>query len=473
MPIAKTIIAIPEGGIVPGSRVSGSTHFSWSCELKNIFSVKFLHLFFWHLFKKRQKCFTTTVVFKLCRRLPGFAALWSTIQKGSFAYNTLFLGIKPFYRASVNTLLADVTTLALFFGDEFIDGIRLSAGKQFVLDILNNNPQKFYMRCKLKRNRVVLEYSFDLLKLLPEYILAQVNVKYCISYRQFYFLLRYFLRDINSRLSGMPLEKAVLVAEKISDACNTCLESYVHDVRRCPEQDMDADITSLLQYHELKTRYMQRKLLDVRCCLVDRQDAMLSIQSQGWINIMSVVQIYDDMQDIVVDDGFQDNLLLCVARRHFPGEWQWFRENKSLLAGAEETHLLTSLNMPGSVYFCLHLASEKVRRMNWEQQKIMHYLLKKNWFIARECCDVAFAKTSSLAGIYRFIQNKMPHISPDLLKGYAVDTCFHKQKARKELFKKVSFSTAYQLRYNLLAVPDQIKTAVFDAVIKTQQYAGQ
>jgi len=440
--------------------------FSWANELKNIFSYKFFNFLLWPVFKIRQRHFTKSKIFKLCKPLPGFLDLWKTIQKGSFAYNTLFLGIIPIHRSSSRTDLADITTLALFFGDEFIDGIRLSAGKDFFLKLLNNNAEQFYLRKTINDKKVRVEYSFDLLKLLPIDVLEEVNARYNITYRRFYYLLKYFLQHINKNLAQLPLDTANHVADKIADACNTCLESYLHDINSYPEQDGDSDIAMLLDYHELKTRYMQRRLLEVRCCLADREDAMHSIQSQGWINIMSVVQIYDDMLDIVVDDGFQDNLLLCTAKRYFPHERQWFAANKELLKTKEHAALLTSLYMPCSVQFCLQLAVNKIKTMNWEQQKIMHYLLKKNWFITYQNKDITFCSKNVVSGIYQSIKNKMQHLPQANIKSYAVDICFHKRSAQKQLLKKVNLTLAYQLKYNLLSMSIESKAAIFNDVTK-------
>ncbi len=463
---AKTTLAIPCYVSKPQQGYKHSLKFSWANELKYIFSYKFFNFLLWPVFKIRHRHFTRSTIFKLCKSLPGFLNLWKTIQKGSFAYNTLFLGIIPIYRSSSRTDLADITTLALFFGDEFIDGIRLSAGKDFILNLLNNNAEQFYFRKKIKDKTVRIEYPFELLKLLPEHVLEETNLKYDISYRRFYRLLKYFLQTINTQLAKLSFEKAHNVADKIADACNTCLESYLHDINSYPEQDGDSDIATLLEYHELKTRYMQRKLLEVRCSLADREDAMHSIQSQGWINIMSVVQIYDDMQDIVVDDGFQDNLLLCTAKRYFPHEREWFTANKELLKTKEHAALLTSLYMPCSVQFCLQLASAKIITMNWEQQKITHYLLKKNWFIANQNKAITFNSKDELPGIYKFIKNKMQHLTDTAIKSYAVDVCFHKSNARKQLLRKVNITKAYQLKYNLLSMSVESKAAIFNKVTK-------
>lgn len=414
--------------------------------------------------------------FRYCKQLPGFENLWKTIQKGSFAYNTLFLGITPFHRSSAPTHLADVTTLALFFGDEFIDGICETAGKPLIRQLVNSGASDFYMRKKIKNNCAELEYLFDLNQMLPAEIMQTVNPKYKISYNKFYDLLQTFLLLINKGLAGLPFEKAQIVADKIAAACNNCLDSYLHDVNSCPQQDTTADIHKLLHFHETKTRQMQRKLLELRCVLADKEHLMKNVQAQSWLDIMSVVQIYDDMQDVTLDDGIQDNLVLCIARHHFPDEWKWFSANKHLLLYSKNNALTLSLHMPCSIQACLQLMVDKIKMMNWEQQKIMHYLLSKNWFIARKAAcrtgrdeEKIFAKNQKekpelLWSLYHGIKEQMPHLPAESVKSYIIETCFHLVPARKYILQKAGLSSAYRLRYDLLSMSVETKANIFDTV---------
>ena len=58
---------------------------------------------------------------------------------------------------------------------------------------------------------------------------------------------------------------------------------------------------------------MQKKLLGLRCILANKEQLMKSTQAVGWMDIMRVIQIYDDIQDTLIDDGLQDNILLSIA----------------------------------------------------------------------------------------------------------------------------------------------------------------
>src|SRR6185503_5046847 len=144
-PQTQPIIIAPAYSVL--ARNEDRHDFSWAKELDHIFSRKFLNIAWWPIFKLRQNRRMDSAFFRNCRKLPGFENLWTTIQKGSFAYNTLFLGITPFHRS--NTHLADVTTLALFFGDEFIDGICETAGKPLIRQLVNSDVSDFYMRKKI------------------------------------------------------------------------------------------------------------------------------------------------------------------------------------------------------------------------------------------------------------------------------------------------------------------------------------
>ena len=442
----------------------GKGKFSWSSELRHLGSRKFLSFMWWPVFTFNQRWFTHSDFFLSCRKLPEFMDLWKTIQKGAFAYNTLFFGMNPVRRSSTD--LADITTLALFFGDEFIDGIATTAGKPFIQQLVKNDPELFYMQVKVKAGKVILTYKFDLPELLPAEVLEKVNAKYDVSYQKFYDLLRYFLRLINEYISRLPKPVAEKAAYKIADACNTCIESFLHDVNSCPVPGSIREVPIVLHFHELKTAYMQKKLLELRCILVNKEDVMSSTQASGWLDIMRVVQIYDDIHDPVIDDGLQDNILLSVACHYFPKEWEWFCTNRTLLEKENNRSLLFSLYMPSSMEYCLQLAGNRITTMNWEQQKIMHYLIFKNKYsLFRDNSDERLeANENFLFQFYLQVKDKMPHLSPQAVKSYAINTCVHLHKERKQLLRSVNFSTAYQLRYNLLSLSAETKAKIFDTV---------
>jgi hypothetical protein len=440
---------------------SGSHKFLWTAELRHFLSRKFLKIFWWPLFKFQQRWFTHSPFMISCRQLPEFDKLWSTIQKGAFAYNNLFLELSPFRRHSTD--LADITTLALFFGDEFIDGLSETAGKPFIQRLMEDDHQQFYLCKKVYGNKVSLHYRLRLDQLMPPEILDQLNKKYCISYRKFYELIQHFLYLMNEYLGQLNFEKADKAADKIADSCNTCFESFLHDVHSCYDHGHLHNEASVLHFHESKTAYMQEKLLELRCVLAGKEQAMFSIQIPGWVDIMRVVQIYDDIQDMTIDDGLQDNLVLSTAYHYFPGEWEWFCGHKNLLKLQSGQYLLLSLYMPCSLQHCMQLAADKVKTMNWEQQKIMHYLLLKNKYIVYR--ENFFPKDDLLFNFYWHIKNKMEHLSTESVKSFAIDTCILLKETRRELLKSVYFSTTYQLRYNLFTLSHQEKALIFDKII--------
>src|SRR6185312_11856837 len=81
---------------------SGSDKFSWTAELRHFLSRKFLKVLWWPLFRSQQRWFTHSPLMISCRQMPAFDKLWSTIQKGAFAYNNLFLKLSPFHRHSTD-----------------------------------------------------------------------------------------------------------------------------------------------------------------------------------------------------------------------------------------------------------------------------------------------------------------------------------------------------------------------------------
>ena len=462
MPQPPNYLALPVS--LPLQVYPGAGRFSWTSELRHLSSYKVLNITWWPVFKYRQRWFTHSGLFASCKKLPGFTDLWRTIQKGAFAYNTLFFKMSPFHRPATD--LADITTLALFFGDEFIDGLSAAAGKPFIRQLLHNDPDLFYLQTKTGSDKPVLHYQFDLSLLLPQEVMQQVNSKYGISYQRFYGLLQQFLQLINECLSRLPIMQAEKVAAKIADTCNTCVDSLLHDINSCPAPGNIGDLSTVLHFHESKTAFMQKKLLGLRCILANKEQLMKSTQAVGWMDIMRVIQIYDDIQDTLIDDGLQDNILLSIACHYFPGEWKWFCNHKHLLEQAPGQSSLLSLYMPGSIEYCLQLASDKIKTMNWEQQKIMHYLLFKHQYYLYE--GKGYGGTVSiklfLLQFYRHINERMPHLQAVAVKSFIIDTCIHLTKEKKQLLRKVNFSTAYQLRYNLLSMPAEKKALLFDKV---------
>ena len=461
MPLRQNQQAFSSQAPVPLQAYTGSDRFSWSTELRHIFSRKFLKVVWWPLFKFQQRWFTHSPFIRSCKRMPEFGKLWSTIQKGAFAYNNLFLELSPFRRHATD--LADITTLALFFGDEFIDGLAEVTGKPFIQKLIAGDDQYFCLQKRVHGDKITMHYCFRLDHLVPAEILARVNEKYRISYQKFYELLQHFLGVMNEYLAGLDFAKAEKAANQLVDSCNTCLSSFLHDVHSCSDRGHLRSEPAVLHFHESKTAYMQEKLLGLRCVLADKEDAMLSIQLPGWLDMMRVVQIYDDIQDMIIDDGFQDNLVLSVAYHYFPGEWAWFCNHRNKLRLQNEQYLLLSLYMPCSLQHCMQLAADKIKTMNWEQQKIMHYLLLKNEYLVYR--ENFFPKDDFLFNFYWQVKNKMEHLSPESIKSFVIDTCIHLKETRRELLKSVDFSIAYQLRYNLFAISHKQKAIIFEKVI--------
>lgn len=448
----------------PLQALRGTASFSWSSEIRHLASGKLLSGMAWPYYRLRQRYLTASPVFTTCKKLPGFNRLWSTIQKSGFAYDTLLLSLNPWQRSPTD--LADLTTLALFWGDAFIDGIAQSAGKPMVVSLLRNDPELFYLQVDTHSASPELYYRFDLAGILPASILREVNPDYGITYQHFYALLQQFLGLINQSLAALSPEMASDCAGRIAEACNTCLDSFLADIRETSPSDQPRDISSVLHYHELKTACMQKKLLALRCALAGNQDAMNSSQASGWLDLMRVIQIYDDIHDPIVDHGIQDNLLLSAAFHLFPAEWKWFLNQKSRLLACRDSHLLFSAHMPGSMECCLQLASARIRPMNWEQQKIMHYLILRNHYSVYGFESVSKGP-GFLASFYRCVRSRMPHLSNTVVKSFAIDTAVHLPSCRRDIAGRLCLSEGYQLRFNPLALTPETKAGFFDQILRS------
>ena len=133
----------------------------WKNEVANWFAPINFYVYLWQPIRSRNYFFTRHPFFKTAFCLPHFNELWDNICKGSFAYNTFLFRKPAFSKNYNNTFLADLTCLALLFGDEFIDGICNETGKTMVQQLLKENGNRFYL--SVKKNDAgypVLEYGF-------------------------------------------------------------------------------------------------------------------------------------------------------------------------------------------------------------------------------------------------------------------------------------------------------------------------
>lgn len=392
--------------------------------------------------------------------------LMKTISKGAFAYNTLFLRLPPLGKNAVATRLADITCLAILFGDEFIDGICVATGKEYIRDVVKKQPEIFYLKAGCETGKTCLRYNFNIEEIIPAPILDLKNEKYQLSYRDFNSLLLLLQDHMNSLITQLPANKREAAAEQIAEVCNTCIDTYLHDIHYPPVQDLDADLAVLLSFHDAKNRKIQQKLLQLRCLLADRPELMHLKEAEGWLEIISIMQFYDDMLDAGGDDGFQDNLLLCIAKKYFPGELDWFRSH---YASCTVSPQMVALHMPATIQYCYRLIAGKMQCMNWEQKKIANYLLFKDWFSSGDEKSMDLSSgMDSLKSIFNRFWQQMPHLTEQQVKAYVINTCFLWKPARRMLKKQLAYSDYYQLRYDLLSIEEHFKSRIFDQLTKTK-----
>jgi hypothetical protein len=435
----------------------------WKDEVAHWFDPINFYVYLWQPVRLRNRLLTDHSFFKKAFQLPHFNTLWDNICKGSFAYNTFLFRKPAFSKNYKNTFLADLTCLALLFGDEFIDGICGEVGKEKVQQLLKEKGNTFYLDIKNGSSCPRLEYSFDLYKLIPENIWKLKNEKYGITYKEFYELLNDLLSVMNDRLKKMNTSIAGKAALKIKEACDLCFDTFIHDVKDIPVQLFYKGMIPPTTWHEKKNRSIQMRLLELRCVLFGRSPDRLEKNFTGWLDIISTMQVYDDMQDCRTDEHFQDNLLLAFAAGNFPDEMEWFHQNKKKEYDDEQWRMEVSLNMPCSVYLCTKFTKDRMaQNMNWVQKKICNYLWKNNWFnsagepqLERKFAEV-LEKTFPV-----FILTK----SETEWKSYAIEICFHDKLLRKYILSKTGFLTKYFLFVNFLHMSSFEKTALAKKVI--------
>lgn len=444
----------------------------WKNEVAHWFAPINFYVYLWQPVRSRNYLLTRHSFFKKAFALPHFNELWNNICKGSFAYNTFLFRKPAFSKNYKNTFLADLTCLAILFGDEFIDGVCTEIGKTKVQELLKENGNKFYLNIRQIENaHAELEYSFDLYKLIPESVWEIKNEKYRITYHEFYELLKDLLDLMNVRLQKMKLSVAEKAAIKIKECCDLCFDTFIHDVKDTPVQLYYKGMIPPTVWHEKKNRSIQLKLLDLRCVLLDKKVSGFEKKFNGWLDIISTMQVYDDMQDCRMDEHFQDNLLLAFASGSFPEEMEWFHENKKNFIDDEQWRTLVSMHMPCSVYLCIKFTKDRMtQNMSWVQKKVCNYLWKNNWFNHAK----SFEERTGTKNIEKFtdILNSTSPVfkltnSETEWKSYALEIAFHDKQLRKYLLSRSSWMERYFLYFNFIQMCSFEKTALINRIISS------
>jgi hypothetical protein len=401
----------------------------------------------------------------------------SNIEKGSFAYDTLLFGLKPWQVLQNKSHLANLVCLAILFGDEFIDGIAQCYGKEAVREILANPKIDFSLRYRLTQNGAELYYEFDIRELLPNWVLDTVNEKYGISYRDFYAHLLFLLSEMNLQFSKLYEHQKAPAASLICKVCNLCFDTYKTDLAQFTD---NYSIEQLLQYQQRKDDQIIQVLLELRCILLNKHLKTNQPKFANWSLMVRSMQVYDDLQDLALDHGYQMNFVCYFAHQFFKKEWNWLQDNQEKLAGLKgmEQAMMVSVNMPASTILCMQYAKQLVQgNLSWVQQKITGYLWKKNWFGWDNDLPLteraAFGAVANMYGKNKLtlidkvqlLQEKIlsvkdPLISEDLRFAHLADTAFLDHELGQHFLSSLSKKDRYFIQQQFFSFPIQQKAAL-------------
>ena len=398
----------------------------------------------------------------------------NNIEKGSFAYDTLLFKQSPLQIFKNKSHLANLVCLAILFGDEFIDGIAVQYGKRNIQKLLSHNEIDYTLRYKNIPAGYELYYSFDICNLLPQHILESINPKYGITYKAFYGHLLFLLTEINIHLNKLGEEKAEEAAQLICKVCNRCFDTYKADITEFNE---GYSLTELLRYQKTKDDDVIQVLLTLRAVLLGKKQLLFQKQFGSWSSMVRSMQLYDDMQDVASDCGFQMNVLCYFAKNYFIEEWQWLQQNKLRLQKLTglALHSSISLYMPGSCILTHQYARNiAATRLNWVQKKIQNYLWCKNWLgyknpllNANGFClsEVINKKDNSIPLKLYFIQKQAmqidnPFITYEMKLAHIMDVALFDDELKKLFFKKLTEKEKYFLNSCYLEFPVSEKAAL-------------
>ncbi len=377
------------------------------------------------------------------------------IEKGSFAYDTILFKISPFQLLKNKSHLANLVCLALLFGDEFIDGIATTFGKENTKNILNNKQYNYYLQHKKTDNKFELYYAFDICDVLPESVLNVVNNKYNINYKVFYNHLQFLLAEINLHLNKLPDAIATEAANLICNVCNKCFDSYKVDVEAF---SLDYDLTKLLQYQQSKDDEIIKILLELRATLLKKNNSSYKKYFASWAYMIRSMQVYDDMQDVAADCDYQMNFLVFFAKTFFEKEWAWLQQNKEALKKEVtlKVQQTVALFMPASMMLCMQYNKNITNNnLNWVQQKIQNYLWRKNWMNTSAVIDKQSISIENIAETILPIQHEL--ISIEMKYAHILDTALLHNELNKNAFKSLSKKEGYCLKNFYATLPTNTK----------------
>lgn len=312
-------------------------------------------------------------------QFPELLTVRNNIEKGSFAYDTLLFRQSAFRVLENKSHLANLVCLAILFGDEFIDGLAVTSGKETIRSILQDESVNCNLQYRKVSERTELFYAFDIRELLSSATLDSINEKYGITYREFYDHLLFLLDEMNLHINRLPLAIRETAAILICQVCNRCFDTYKTDIAAFRP---DYHLRDLLAYLDKKDDDIVHCLLELRAVLLQKNVPVYRSRFKGWSTMVRSMQIYDDLQDVAVDYSYQMNFACYFAHGFFKKEWEWLQREADSLQHlpALQRHFLVSLFMPASVIACRQYARSIVTgQLSWVQKKITSYLWKKNW----------------------------------------------------------------------------------------------
>lgn len=405
---------------------------------------------------------------KQLQQILKFDALISvrnTIEKGSFAYDTLLFKQHPIQIIQNKSHLANLVCLAIMFGDEFIDGLAEKCGKLEIKRILTKEIGDAYLRYKDDDGKIVLYYGFDICTLLPTEVLKSINNKYNINYGEFYIHLQFLLSEMNIHLNKLKPQQAIEAAQLICKACNKCFDTYAKDVTAF---DLDYNWNELLDYQNSKDDEIVQVLLSLRAVLLKKNKPAYIQQFKSWGSMLRIMQLYDDQQDILQDWNFQMNIIAYFAKSFFKEEWNWLQSHHPNSENGMRLHGLIAVNMPASCMLAVQYAKNiSLNNSNWVQKKIQNYLWRKNWLglgnqelqknpflVSDRVGATSFSESVKLI----YLQNKISDIRNDLISeemktAYILDVALLDNNLRTFIFSKITRREKYLLVSNYIEFP--------------------
>jgi len=318
------------------------------------------------------------------RHFESISSLWKTINILSFQINYFIFkkGIREIIQGKSE--LADLSSLVMLIGDDFIDQIARKKGCKTIISIFNSKKDPF----EIKINDDFTLQSDDLILLYKSLHIEKEKVsdKDSMTFDQLYEVMTTIFSEINARLLTLSRAKRETACKSISSYLNYCLSTYMDDLLFSTlENEKKCNLNNTRWYFYKKNNCVMMYGLWLRATLLDLRYENFLPQIREWGSLVENIQLYDDLRDMIPDWNYQPNYAHILSFGYFRDEHEWFENNIHTLSGDFTASEIAEIciAMPKTVAHTMLISKYMgITHLDWFTRFATNYCWKQNWTFA-------------------------------------------------------------------------------------------